>query len=85
MSKRLQMLLPPADLQRLKRMAQSKGVTVGTWVREAIRQASREQPEGDPSRKLAALRAAVRHSFPTSNIGGMLAEIERGRSRGASA
>ncbi|MEK7767854.1 MAG: antitoxin [bacterium] len=84
MSKRLQVLLPPADLQRLKRLAQGKGMTVATWVRNAIRRAAQEQPEGDPGRKLAALRAAVRHSFPTADIGAMLSEIERGRPRGAS-
>ncbi|MEK7477424.1 MAG: antitoxin [Candidatus Coatesbacteria bacterium] len=83
MSKRLQVLLPPADMHRLKRLAQVKGVTVATWVREAIRKASLDQPEDGADRKLAALRAAVRHSFPTADIGRMLSEIERGRSRGA--
>lgn len=77
------MLLPPADLQRLKRMAQGKGMTVASWVREAIRRAAQEQPEGDSARKLSALRAAVRHSFPTANMDAMLSEIERGRARGA--
>ena len=43
MSKRLQVLLPPADMHRLKRLAQVKGVTVATWVREAIRKASLDQ------------------------------------------
>jgi len=84
MSKRLQVLLEPTELQRLKRMAQRKGVTVAAWVRDAIRRAAQDQPEGGPDRKLAGLRAAVRHNFPTSDIGTMLADIERGRARGAS-
>jgi len=85
MSKRLQVLLPSTELQRLRRMAQRKGVTVAAWVRDAIQRASQDQPESGPARKLAALHAAVRHSFPTADIGAMLADIERGRARGGTA
>lgn len=49
------------------------------WVRQALRAA----PEGDPKKKLAAVRAAARHEFPTADIGQMLAEIERGYERRA--
>ncbi|MEK7765298.1 MAG: CopG family transcriptional regulator [bacterium] len=38
MSKRLQVLIPPAEWQRLKRLAQVRGQTVAAWVREALRQ-----------------------------------------------
>jgi hypothetical protein len=37
-----------------------------------------ERPRGDRARKLAAVRSAVRHSFPTADIEEMLGEIERG-------
>jgi hypothetical protein len=70
-------------MHRLKRLAQGGGVTVAAWVREAIRKAAQDQPEQAPDRKLAAIRAAVRHRFPTADIGRMLSEIERGRARGA--
>jgi hypothetical protein len=53
-------------------------MTLSQWAREAIRSYGRAQAEGDPSRKLAAIRAAVRHDFPTADISQMLAEIERG-------
>jgi hypothetical protein len=33
---------------------------------------------GDVGKKLDAVRAAVRHSYPTADISDMLAEIERG-------
>ena len=33
---------------------------------------------GDPARKLAAVRAAVGHEFPTADIDAMLEEIESG-------
>ena len=41
----------------------------------------RAAPEGDPKRKLAAVRASARHEFPTADIGQMLAEIKRGDER----
>jgi predicted metal-dependent HD superfamily phosphohydrolase len=85
MSKRLQVLLSSTEFQRLRRMAQRKGVTVAAWVRDAIQRALRDRPEKSPARKLAALRSAVRHSFPTADIGAMLADIERGRARGGTA
>jgi len=85
MSKRLQVLLPPSDMHRLRRLAQAGGVTVAAWVRDAIRKAAQDQPEDGPDRKLAALRSVVRHRFPTADIGRMLSDIERGRARGAGA
>jgi hypothetical protein len=33
---------------------------------------------GDTERKLAAVQAAVRHEYPTADIGQLLAEIESG-------
>jgi hypothetical protein len=43
-----------------------------------MRQARRSSTDRDPARKLAAIRAAARHSFPTADIEQMLAEIESG-------
>jgi cation diffusion facilitator family transporter len=40
--------------------------------------ATRSDPARSPDRKLDVVRAAARHSFPTAEIGTMLAEIERG-------
>ena len=53
-------------------------MTVSEWVRRALRSARRESSSKEPGRKLAALRAAARHSFPTADIDQMLEEIERG-------
>ena len=46
------------------------------WVRRALRAARRREPLGDTRKKLD--RAAARHTFPTADIGQMLADIERG-------
>jgi hypothetical protein len=78
MTKRLQVLLDDAELRELQRAARAERMTVAEWVRQALRAARRRAPTGDPARKLAVIRAASRHDFPTADIGEMLREIERG-------
>jgi hypothetical protein len=58
-------------------------MTVSEWVRQALRAARRREPALDARSKLAALRAATRHCFPTANIEQILAQIERGYVRDA--
>ena len=48
------------------------------WVRRALREARTESTTGDPARKLAVIRAAASHDFPTAELEQMLAEIESG-------
>ena len=78
MSKRLQVILEDAELREIQRAARRQRMTVAEWVRQALRAARRQEPGGDTARKLEAVRAAVRHSFPTAPIDEMLADIERG-------
>jgi hypothetical protein len=78
MSTRLQVVLDEAELEEIRRVAEAKGMTVSGWVREVLRRARRQLPAGDPAEKLAAVRAAARHSFPAGDIDQMLAEIEKG-------
>lgn len=78
MSKRLQVLLGEDEFEHLREAAARDGMTVSEWVRQQIRSAVRRRPSGDQARKLAAVRAAARHQFPTADIQTMLAEIERG-------
>ncbi|MHB8511808.1 MAG: ribbon-helix-helix protein, CopG family [Actinomycetota bacterium] len=78
MSKRLQVLLEDKELAAIRKEARRQGLTVSELVRQAIRSASKQSSHRDPARKLAAIRAASRHSFPTGDIDQMLAEIERG-------
>lgn len=80
MSKRLQVILDDAELREIQRVARRQRMTVAEWVRLALRAARRREPGGDATRKLEAVRAAVRHSFPTAGIEEMLADIERGYS-----
>jgi hypothetical protein len=78
MSKRLQVVLDDRELREIRQAARRSGLTVSEWARQAMRQARRTTTGRDPSRKLAAIRAATRHSFPSGEIEAMLAEIEAG-------
>ena len=78
MSKRLQVLLPESEMEEISRFAERQGLSVGEWVRRALRAARAEQPVHDPERKLRAIRKAAEYSFPAADIEQMLAEIERG-------
>lgn len=80
MSKRLQVLLDEAELRAIRRLARRERSTVADWVRRAIRAARQAEGAAGAGRKLDALRAALRHRFPTADIDQMLAEIERGYS-----
>lgn len=76
MSKRLQVVLDEKELDAIRQSASSAGMTVSEWVRQTLREAQRQQPGADKARKLAAVRAATKHDFPTADIDQMLAEIE---------
>ena len=78
MSKRLQVLLEEKELRQVREAARAQNLTVAEWVRGAMRAARRGESSAPPERKLAVVRAASRHSFPTGDIDQMLAEIERG-------
>jgi hypothetical protein len=78
MSQRLQVLLDEQEFAEIRRTARRNRMTVAEWVRQALRRARREEPDGDPRRKLTAVRAAARHAYPTADVPQMLAEIERG-------
>jgi hypothetical protein len=78
MSKRLQVLLDESELQDIRRTARRERMTVAEWVRQALRDARRQQPEREVHEKLDAVRQAAEHGFPTADIDQMLAEIERG-------
>ena len=72
------MLLDEPEWRELQRAARAERTTVAQWVRQAIRQARLRTSSKDVNRKLAAVRAAAGHAFPTADIEQMNAEIERG-------
>jgi hypothetical protein len=78
MSKRLQVLLSDQEMTGIQRLAKREGLTVGEWVRRALREARKQKPLNDPGTKLKAIRRSTAFSFPTADIEQMLKEIERG-------
>lgn len=74
------MLLDEVEFHEIQRVAKRNRLTVSEWVRRALRDAMKEEPMRDVTRKLDAVRLAARHEFPTADIERMLAEIERGYS-----
>lgn len=78
MSHRLQVLLEEAEFREIRRVARRHRTTVAEWVRRALRAARMAESEGDPGKKLSAIRAAVGHEFPTADVATMLEEIEKG-------
>jgi hypothetical protein len=78
MAKRLQVILQDAEYREVQRAARSRQMSIAEWVRQALAHARRQEPQGGVEKKLAAIRAAVKHEFPTGDIETMLAEIEQG-------
>lgn len=78
MSKRLQVILDDEEFEEFRRAAAREGYTVSAWVRQSLRQARRQGSAGDVEHRLGAVRAAVRHSFPTADMEQLLDEIEQG-------
>jgi hypothetical protein len=78
MAKRLQVILQDPEYREIQRAAAAQRLSIAAWVRQALTAARRREPVGNVGRKLDAVRAATRHSYPTADISDMLTEIERG-------
>jgi hypothetical protein len=80
-SKRLQVVVGDADLERYARTADAAGLTLSEWARQALRAAEREMSSGDVEAKLAVIRKAVSRETGGRevDIDTMLAETEAGR------
>jgi hypothetical protein len=78
MSKRLQVVVSEQQYRELASVARSRHQSIAEWVRALLSAACRRAPRGDADRKIAAIRAAARHQFPTADIDEMLRQIESG-------
>jgi hypothetical protein len=76
--KRMQVLIEETEYRKIFRVAKRQGMTLAEWVRQALRAAYRQEPLGDRDKKLAAVRTAASHEFPTADIDQMLADIASG-------
>lgn len=82
MTKRLQVLFDDNEYAALQAAAVSRGMTMAEWVRQALLAARREASTADVDRKLAAIRAAVRHSAPSGTVERLIGDTERAYAAG---
>ncbi|MGA9039628.1 MAG: hypothetical protein WB421_03750 [Terriglobales bacterium] len=82
MAKRLQVILQDPEYREIQKMARSRRMSLAEWVRQALDLARRREPLGDTGKKIAVIRAATQHDYPTGDIDKILAEIERGYGSG---
>ena len=78
MTKRLQVLFDDDELREIQRLARKNRVTTAEWVRRSLRAAREAESASGVGQKLAAVRSAARHEFPTGDIDQILDEIEHG-------
>jgi hypothetical protein len=78
MSKRLQVVLPDPEMAEIQRLAERDRLTVGEWVRRALRDARASRPVHDSESKLKAVRRGAQYTFPAADVEQMLSEIEQG-------
>jgi hypothetical protein len=71
-------MLSDPEMSDIQRVAKRERLTVGEWVRRALRDTLASRPVIDPETKLKAVRRAAQYSFPTADLEQMLNEIERG-------
>ena len=83
MTKRLQVLFEDDELRELQRLARRHRMTTAEWVRRSLRAARDAEGGADVGQKLATIRTAATHAFPTADIETMLDEIERGYGAGS--
>jgi Ribbon-helix-helix protein, copG family len=74
----MQVLLPEPELAEIQSLADREKLSVGEWVRRALREARSQRSLLEPRAKLKSVRHAAEYSFPTTDVDQMLAEIERG-------
>jgi hypothetical protein len=79
MSKRLQVILDVREYKSFQQVAREAGLSLGEWVRQALRRTAEGFSRKRPQAKLKAIAKAQRHRFPTGDIDQILSEIERGR------
>lgn len=66
------------EYREIREAAERRRLTVSEWVRRTLRQARESEPSAEVGVKLEAVRAAVRHDYPTADAAQMLREIRAG-------
>ena len=78
MSNRLQVILSGEEMATLRKHAETEDLSIGEYVRRVLREAALRHPSRKASTKLASIREAALHAFPTGDIDQMNREIQQG-------
>jgi hypothetical protein len=78
MTHRLQVLLEEDEIAAIRAAARRRRLTVSEYVRQTLREARGGEPDTDASRKLAIVREAAEHTYPTADPEVMEEQIVRG-------
>lgn len=78
MSKRLQVLLEPREYRSFQQIARETGLSLGEWVRQALRKVAGSSSRKSQHKKMEAVRRAMQFNGPTGDIEQILQEIEKG-------
>ena len=73
----LEVVVSEEEFDSIRHVAREKGMSITEWVRETLGKACRHVASCDVDRKLAAIRNAERHQYPTADMDEMLFEIKR--------
>ena len=82
MSHRLQVLLEEDEHRALKEAARRRGASMSEYVRAVLRESWAAEPSSTVEAKLAVVREAAGHTYPTAEPEEMEAQISSGVLRG---
>ena len=66
--RRLQVLIEEKEYRALQKLARESSITVGEWVRQALRKTQQDVSLKSPDHKLKALQAAMKHSIASQPL-----------------
>ena len=78
MSKRLQVLFEEREYKAFQRLAKNQGLSLGEWVRLALRDVANRLSTKSPQSKLKNIRKSAKQSYPSGDIDEILSQIESG-------
>jgi hypothetical protein len=78
MRQSFQVRLEDSELEEIREIADRMHMSVDEWIRWVLIEARKLHPNPSIDTKLRAVHAAVKHEFPTGDIGQLLHEIAQG-------
>jgi len=78
MSKRLQVLFSEDEYAKIKRHAKQSRLSLGEWVRGALRRITDAESSQSPDDKLRVLEHAMTYGAPVDDVETMKKQIESG-------